>query len=89
MSLTRGIMQIIVSFHFNHEQSPIAVTGIEGDVTDILLPHLGDLVQHRDAGGASFEGKVTNRIFKYDIPPGVAVSGAVVVTLCLDRTIVQ
>lgn len=82
-------MHISVSYRFNHEETPAAVTGVEGDVTDLLLPSVGDLVRHRDERGDLFEGKVTDRIFEYDIRHGVAVDGAISVTLCLDRTVVH
>ena len=82
-------MHIIVLFQFNHEDKPAAVTGIEGDVTDILLPIVGDLVRHNDSAGVPFEGKVTDRIFSYELPAGNAVDGAISVTLCLDRSLVH
>ncbi len=82
-------MHIFVLFKFNHEIGPVAVTGVEGDVTDMLLPCVGDLVKHRDSEDKPFEGKVTDRIFEYDINQGMAVSGAVVITLCMDRTAVH
>lgn len=82
-------MHIFVLFHFNHELSPVAVTGVEGDVTDILLPCVGDIVKHRDSEGRPFEGKVTERIFQYDVKQGMAVSGAVAITICLDRSVVH
>ena len=82
-------MHIFVLFHFNHESEPIAVTGVEGDVTDILLPSVGDLVRHRDSKNNAFTGRVTERIFEYTIRRGMAVEGAVAVTLCLDRSVVH
>ena len=82
-------MQILVSFHFNHEESPVAVTGIEGDVIDILLPSVGDRVSHNDSAGTPFSGKVTERIFKYELPNGLQIAGRISVTLCLDRTAIQ
>ena len=80
-------MRIFLLFHFNGGTDPVVVTGIEGDVTDIILPSVGDLVKHRDMRGTAFEGKVTERQFVYDIRQGIAVSSAVAVTLCLDRTV--
>ena len=82
-------MHIIVLFKFNHQEAPVAVTGVEGEVADLLLPSVGDLVLHSDSVGEPFQGKVTDRIFKYDIPVGHAVSGTIEVTLCLDRTTVH
>ena len=43
-----GNMLMIISFRFNHEDELTAETGVEGDVTDILLPAVGDVVDHRD-----------------------------------------
>ncbi len=79
-------MHIFVLFHFNHEPGPLAVTGVEGDVTDLLLPAVGDIVRHRDADGNPFKGRVTDRIFDYDVKQGVNTNGAITITLCLDRT---
>lgn len=81
-------MHIVVLFQFNHESEPSAATGIEGDVTDIILPAVGDVVEHSDSGHP-FTGKVTERKFKYAMPTGEDVGGSVIVTLCLDRTTVQ
>ena len=76
-------------FHsFNHEAKPVAVTGVEGDLTDTLLPFVGDVVRHRDPEGTPFEGTLTKRIYTYDIKRGMAVDGAVVFTLRLDRNVV-
>ena len=86
MTFRESPMHIFVLFHFNHEPGPLAVTGVEGDVADLLLPAVGDIVRHRDLEGKPFEGKVTDRIFEYDVKHGVAITGAIAVTLCLDRT---
>ena len=59
-------MRIFVFFQFNHEAKPVAVTGVEGDVTDILLPCIGDTVKHPDSEGTPFEGTVTKRIYAYE-----------------------
>lgn len=58
-------------------------------MTDMILPSVGDLVKHRDSEGTPFLGKVTERIFQYDIKQRMALSVAVAVTLCLDRTVVH
>ena len=55
---------IFVFTHFNHEETPAAVTGIKGKVTDLMLPCVGDKVQHRDVSGAPLNGKVTDLIFR-------------------------
>jgi hypothetical protein len=81
-------MRIVVLFQFNHESVPAAVTGIEGDVADILLPAVGDLVRHTDSG-SPFQGRVTARMFEYDLPVGEDLDGKVSVTLCLDRPVLQ
>ena len=78
-------MQIFVMFHFNGETSPVMVTVVEGAVSDILLPLAGDWVQHCDAEGAPFEGRVTERKFLYHLKHGTTVNGSVAVTLCLNR----
>ena len=82
-------MHIFVLFKFNHEAGPIAVTGVHGDIADVLLPIVGDLVQHKDVNGLPFEGRVTHRIFHHDVEHGVGVEGAVSVTLCLERTVIH
>lgn len=81
-------MHIVVLFQFNHEGEPAAATGIQGDVTDIILPAVGDIVEHGDSGH-SFTGKVTERRFRHDMSTGEDVDGSVMVTLCLDHTTVQ
>ena len=82
-------MHIYVLFRFNNEPGPIAVTGVEGDVTDMILPCVGDIVEHSDSFGEPFRGKVTDRVYRYELAAGRAINGAVSVTLCLDRTTVQ
>lgn len=77
-------MRIYVEFHFNHEEKPAAVTGVEGEVTDIILPDVGDLIRHSDSGHP-FVGKVTERTFSYNLSEGVGINGSVTVTLSLDR----
>ena len=44
-------MHIAVLFKFNHEEAPVAVTGVEGDFTDLILPFVGDVIRHRDTKG--------------------------------------
>ena len=78
-------MHIFVLFNLNGEPGPAAVTGVEGQVTDLLLPFPGDVVHHRAADGRFFTGKVTHRMFSYELPDGQAIDGAVSVTLFLDR----
>ncbi|HVG27767.1 MAG TPA: hypothetical protein VM865_09190 [Acidobacteriaceae bacterium] len=78
-------MRISVVFHFSDEDEPRATTGVEGAVTDFILPAIGDLVRHRDMHGHAVLGRVTERIYVYDLPDGVGVDGAVTVTLLLER----
>ncbi len=83
-------MQIVISFQFNGESQPSAVTGVEGEVTDLILPGVGDLVEHKNAAGIPFRGRVTDRIFTYKLPNGhQVVGGAIFITLCMDGTTVQ
>jgi hypothetical protein len=81
-------LRIVVRFLFNHEEVPFAVTGVEGEVSDVLLPSVGDLVQH-SSDRAQFEGRVTGRSFRYALPDGHDVDGDVTVTLSLDRVTVH
>jgi hypothetical protein len=82
-------MRLLLLFRFNYEGAPSAVTGVEGDIADILLPGVGDVVQHKDVNGVPFEGKVTERIFKYELEHGMGVGGTISVTLWLSRTTVH
>ena len=78
-------MRISVEFHFNDESEASAVTGVDGNVTDLLLPAVGDVVSHRSADGKLWLGRVTQRMFTYAMPEGPAVDGEVTVTLSLHR----
>ncbi len=60
-----------------------------GPVTDLLMPSVGDTVRHCDNHGAIFMGKITDRLFSYDITDGVNVDGDVTVTLSMDRVFLQ
>lgn len=83
-------MRIVLLFQFNGEREPSAVTGVEGEVTDLLLPSVGDVIEHRDAAGLAFRGRITDRIFKYEMPNAEFVlGGAISITLCMDRTTVH
>ena len=62
------------------------MTGVEGDVTDFILPSVGDMVSHQDVNGKPCIGRVTERMFSYAIPNGIEVDGTVTVYLHLDRT---
>lgn len=79
-------VRIQVYFQFITESRPSACTGIEDGVTDLLLPSKGDLVAHTDVGGKQFSGRVTERMFTYEMPAGIDVDGTVTVTLFLDRS---
>ena len=82
-------MRINVFFRFNDQDSPAAVTGVTGAVTDLILPCVGDTVRHCDDHGAVFMGKVTDRLYSYDITDGVNVDGDVTVTILMDRVAIQ
>ena len=82
-------VRIVLSFRSNSEPEPSAVTGVEGEVTDLILPAVGDVVEHRNASGTPFRGKVTERIFSYNLPNGHGVQGGISITLCMDQTTVQ
>lgn len=82
-------MRIQLVFHFKNELKPIAITGVEDHVTDLLLPSPGDTVTHQGFDGKPFTGRVADRTFCYDILPGPDTSGEVTVTLLLDRVVVH
>lgn len=82
-------MLIAVNFQFNDESVPAATTGVEGQISDMIMPSVGDMVRHCDLDGYPFLGTVTNRIYKYDVANGVNVEGRVVVTLLLDRVAIN
>ncbi len=83
-------VHIVISFHFNEAPQPSAVTGVEGNITDLILPAVGDVVEHRNASGVPFRGRVTDRIFRYNLPRGDAIlQGDISVQLCLDRTTIH
>ena len=78
-------MHIAIVFFFEHERHPAAVTEVEGAVTDILLPLVGDTVSHRDLEGNRFRAEVLERHFDYDLEEGEDVDGRVRVVLSLRR----
>lgn len=78
-------MRIVVHFQLYDQNTPAAVTGVSGPITDFLLPSVGDMVRHCDDHGAVFTGRITDRLYSYDITGGVNVNGAVTVTLSMDR----
>ncbi len=82
-------MHIVVQFQFNDEDAPSAVSGVAGQVSDFILPMVGDTVRHQDFGGKTFVGKVTSRLFNYELPPGIGVDGVVTVLIYLDRIAVN
>ncbi len=85
MSLSGDDMQIFLLFTFNGESQPTAVTAVTGDVTNLLLPAVGDSVEYVDSHGAPFKGRVTERQYLYSILQSDASDSSVAVTLCLDR----
>ncbi len=83
-------MLISISFQFNGDHAPAAVTGVEGDIADILLPSVGDLVEHVNAAGVPFSGRVSDRVFRYELTNSQdAGDGSIRITLHMDRTIVH
>ena len=82
-------MHISVYFHFNDQDSPAAVTGVSGSVTDLILPCVGDMVRLVDDHDAVFLGKVTERLYSYEITNGLDVNGTVTVTLSMDHVPIQ
>ncbi len=83
-------MLISISFRFTGDPSPSAVTGVEGDIADVLLPCVGDLVEHVTPEGIPFSGRVAERVFRYEMPNSSFVSdGSISVTLLLDRNVIH
>ena len=81
-------MRISIFFQFNGETAPSAITGVEGDIADVLLPAVGDLVEHVTAEGVPFTGRVSDRVFKYELPNGQSVDGgSILITLHMNRTV--
>ena len=83
-------MLISITFRFNDDPSLSAVTGVEGDIADVLLPSIGDVVEHVTAAGVPFSGRVSDRVFRYDLPNSSVVSGgSILITLHLDRNVIH
>ena len=82
-------MRITVNFQFSDQSNPAAVTGVIGAVTDLILPCVGDTVRHCDEDGVVFMGRVTDRLYSYDLADGVNVDGDVTVTLSMSRVYIQ
>jgi hypothetical protein len=81
-------MRIAILFHFFNENEPAAITVAEGNITDILVPLLGDTVCHRNAEGERFRGAVVGRHFDYSLASdasGGEIDGTITVTLSLSR----
>lgn len=82
-------MRIAVHFQFNDQDEAAVITGVSGDVSDIILPCVDDLVHHRDQDGVVFVGRVTSRLYSYDVPDGNQVSGVVTAIISMDRVSLQ
>lgn len=82
-------MRISILFQFYDESRPAAVTEVEGAISDILLPEVGDTVCHRDLDGRRFRAHVLGRHFDYSIDEGEDVDGAISVLLSLKRLEVE
>ncbi len=78
-------MRIAILFHFHDQGSPSAVTEIEGPVTDIVLPTVGDTITHTDFEGARFRAQVLGRHFDYSLSDGEDVDGAITVVLTIKH----
>ncbi len=83
-------MRIAILFHFFDELEPAAVTEVEGSITDVLMPLLGDTICHRNFEGMRFRAHVIGRHFDYSLAEGMGLDGAgtdgtITVTLSLDR----
>ena len=82
-------MRFVIDFRFNGDGLALAVTGVDGEISDVLLPSVGDVVEHRDDGGRPFRGRVTERVFNYDLEHGHSVGGTIAVTIYLDRMVIH
>ena len=78
-------MHIAVLFHFHDAPRPSAVTEVEGSITDIVLPEVGDTIAHTDFEGRRFRGQVLGRHFDYSLQNGEDVAGSITVVLSLKR----
>lgn len=78
-------MRIIIQFQFEDETTAAATTGVQGDVTDFLLPCSGDIVRHCYEDGRPFVGQVIARTLSYDVPSGIGVPGLIMVTALLRK----
>ena len=56
-----------------------------GEVTDMLLPGVGDTLPHADLDGSRFLAQVPGRHFEYDLEDGEDISGHVTILLSLKR----
>lgn len=81
--------RISIRFQVNNEPNACAVTGVEGDVTDLILPAVGDIVSHCDQEGMPMIDMVTHRLFTYAMPNGVGIGGDVMIMLSIERSSVQ
>jgi hypothetical protein len=61
------------------------ITGVEGAVTDLIVPSVGDFVRHHDRDGRPFLARVIRRFYSYSIADGEDVDGSVTVTLELEK----
>lgn len=78
-------MHIAVVFHFHDERRPAAVTEVEGGVSDVLLPRVGDTLSHRDLEGNRFRAQVMKRHFDYNLEDGEDIGGSITVVLSMKR----
>lgn len=78
-------MRITLEFVLNGRNAPSAVTGVEGAVTDMIVPSPGDFVEHRDLEGNTILGRVTRRSYRYLLGKGDEIDGEVIVLIWLDE----
>ena len=78
-------MHIAILFQFYNEGRPAAVTEVEGMVTDVLLPEVGDTLNHTDIEGNPFRAQVLGRHFDYALGQGKDVDGSLTVVLSMKR----
>ncbi len=80
-----SFVRITLQFVLNGRESPSAVTGVEGPVTDLIVPAPGDYVEHKDFDGNSILAKVTQRSYRYLLSEGETADGEVAVIIWLDE----
>ena len=78
-------VRITLQFVLNGRDSPSAVTGVEGPVTDLIVPSPGDYVEHKDFDGNPIMARVTQRSYRYLLSEGEEADGEVAVIIWLEE----